>query len=314
MSDDHSPHDIGDSLDPAQCGYTVVSNYALYFWRPYLGNTAFALWELLLSFCYGERDIAYPSISRLARMLTNSDHNRAVVTGRRRRAKDAGAASPSRHEGALDILHREGLVQVIRRGYGPTASYTFRVCKTLPLLRPEQVARLSPSLQRDHANWLERHGIGTPPCEEALAPAASPPSAAPHTTPIAPSPTPDASRPSPTAPNTARPVLPLTNNSREENLMNHWWQEALDELRLQLTRSAFETCLLRSKAHSFHDGVLMVQAPGDLAREKLQHRLAPLIRRVLLAVSDAQVQQVCFFSVGQQGTGQAAQVPPPAEG
>ena len=43
----------GVEFDPAQQGYTQVHNYALYFWRPYLGNTAFALWELLLSFCSG---------------------------------------------------------------------------------------------------------------------------------------------------------------------------------------------------------------------------------------------------------------------
>jgi len=72
----------GEELDPAQRGYTQVHNYAHYFWRPYLGNTAFALWELLLSFCYGEHDTAFPSISRLARMLTNSDHSRPTVTGR----------------------------------------------------------------------------------------------------------------------------------------------------------------------------------------------------------------------------------------
>lgn len=304
----------GDSLDPAQYGYTVVSNYALYFWRPYLGNTAFALWELLLSFCYGERDIAYPSISRLARMLTNSDHSRAVVTGRRRAGRDGAAPrgagserNPSRCAGALDVLCREGLVEVTRRGHGPTASYTFRVRKTLPLLRPDQVARLSPSLQRDHANWLERHRIVQAEGEWDIRPCPPPMPhealAAPGITPGVAALTSEAGGSSPADRHTTGIAPPLTNNPTEQALMNHWWQEALEELRLQLTRSAYETCLLGAKACSFRDGVLTVQAPGDLAREKLEHRLAPVIRRVLIAVSDAQVQDVCFLgkSYGEGG-------------
>ncbi|MGQ9494075.1 MAG: hypothetical protein ACUVR2_09970 [Anaerolineae bacterium] len=290
-----------DSCDPAQYGYTMVSNYALYFWRPYLGNAAFSLWELLLSFCYGERDIAYPSISRLARMLTNSDHNRAVVTGRRKpAARASGVSSTARYEGALDILCREGLVQVIRRGRGPTVSYTFRVCKVLPLLRPDQVARLSPSLQRDHDNWLERHGLASQARDDPA------PGAASCITPVTPLPTPVREHKSPIVLEAAGPAAPLTNNTQGENLMNHWWQETLAELRLQLARSAYETCLLGTKACSFRDGVLTVQAPGDLAREKLEHRLAPVIRRVLIAVSDAQVREVCFLSKGLGGAAQSS--------
>nr|MBC7245518.1 hypothetical protein [Chloroflexota bacterium] len=292
----------GDAFDPAQHGYTIVSNYALYFWRPYLGNTAFALWELLLSFCYGERDIAYPSISRLARILTNSDHNRAVVTGRRKSDAKGSNGQDSRYAGALETLRREGLVQVSRYGDGPTASYTFRVCKSLPLLRPEQVAHLSPSLQRDHANWLERHGLARQRRgEDQIHPCDLEMPAAPGITPAVPSPTTVTERYSPPAPGNTGLAAPITNNTSEEDRMNHWWQETLQELRLQLTRNTFETCLLGSEVHSFHEGVLTVHVPGDLAREKLQHRLAPLIRRVLAAVSEAQVREVCFVSNGQRG-------------
>jgi hypothetical protein len=134
----------GVEANPAQHGYTAVYNYASYFWRPYLGSSAFALWELLLSFCYGDNNTVYPSIARLARMLTNSDRSRAVVTGRRKAGKVSRTAQVSRGNGALDVLRRERLVQVLRKGDGPISSYTFRVCKMLPVLRPEQVARLSP--------------------------------------------------------------------------------------------------------------------------------------------------------------------------
>ena len=47
----------GVDVNPAVEGFTMTHNYAHYFWRPYLGNTAFAVWELLLSFCYGDRDV-----------------------------------------------------------------------------------------------------------------------------------------------------------------------------------------------------------------------------------------------------------------
>jgi len=283
----------GMEVNPAQHGYTIVHNYALYFWRPYLGNTAFALWELLLSFCYGDCDIAYPSISRLARMLTNSDHSRAVVTGRRRRGDPCDRRT--RPCGALDVLRRERLVQVMRRGQGPTASYTFRVLKSLPLLRPEQVARLSPSLQRDHSTWLERYGIDAQTYHQAcLQWASDQPSDAAGQTPAAAHITPAVSdNPEGALGNTGHAPGDM-NNSKEKDLINNWWQETLTELRRQLTRSTFETCLLGTEACSFQDGVLTLKAPGALACEMLQHRLAPLVRRELVAVSEARVQQVRF--------------------
>ena len=159
----------GREVYPAQRGYTAVYNYALYFWRPYLGGTAFDLWELLLSFCYGDTDTVYPSISRLARMLSNSERSRRVITGRNRAAGAGdGTLRTYRGDGALDVLLRERLVQIRRDGEGHLSSYTFRVCRALPLLRPEQVARLCPSLQRDHARWLQRYGIDPAAYREAF--------------------------------------------------------------------------------------------------------------------------------------------------
>jgi len=278
-SAESSPSPLRDTLDPAQQGYTIVHNYALYFWRPYLGNTAFALWELLLSFCYGDRDIAYPSIARLARIITNSDHSRAVITGRRRTAQDA------HQQGALQILCREGLVQVMRRGHGPTARYTFRVLKSLPLLRPEQVARLCPKLQRDHAAWLERYGID----EQTYRQAFGDHSDAPGSTGYAPNKTGD-------APSDRGHASHRTNNPQEKEPINHWWQKALTALRQQLPRNTFETCLLGSQVRSFQEGTLTLQASGPLAYQLLQQRLAPLIRRVLNDVSQGQVRQVHFVA------------------
>jgi hypothetical protein len=291
----------GVEINPAQRGYTVVHNYALYFWRPYLGNTAFALWELLLSFCYSDCDTAYPSVSRLARMLTNSDHSRAVVTRRRRtkRAANGDVPSQARYLGALGVLRRERLVQVMRRGHGPTARYTFRVLRSLPLLRPEQVARVSPSLQRDHAAWLERYGIDLQTYCQAFEGESSPSGArtsATGHTPLAPDLTTADSGNSRDALGNRGPAHRSTNNPQEKDLMKKWWQEALSELRLQLTRSMFDASLSHTEACSFQDGVLTIQAPTTLICERLEHRLRLLIRRTLVAISEGKVQQVRFIA------------------
>jgi hypothetical protein len=304
----------GVEVNPARHGYTAVYNYAHYFWRPYLGNTAFALWELLLSFCYGDSDTVYPSIARLARMLTNSDHGRAVVTGRRRTVQTPGPSPTlgvpqtprvSRSNGALDVLRRERLVQVMRQGQGQMTSYTFRVRKTLPVLRPDQLARLSSRLQHDHMVWLQRRGIDAATYHGAFAlpETVGPPARRPAgERPCAPALTPpDATSTNPSAPRTAGEatratgaVPGSTNHPQEASLPNHWWQEALTELQPQLRRSTFELCLLRSQVQSFRDGVLTVRSAGPLARDFTRHRLLPLIQRTLHSTSHARVQRVVF--------------------
>jgi hypothetical protein len=282
-------------VNPAQYGYTMVHNYALYFWRPYLGNMAFALWELLLSFCYGDTDIAYPSISRLARMLTNSDHSRAVVMGRRSaRASAACVGGKERCPGALEVLRREGLVQVFHRGRGPTVRYTFRVLKTLPLLRPDQVARLSPCLQRDHVTWLERYGIEEPVRQTSgsddhpPAPGEEPVTAVPVITPA------DSDSSGGALRNTGEACC-STNNTQEESY-KRWWREAVQEMGTQLNADLFRVCLLDAQACSFQDGLLTIQAPDAAVRRMLERRLLMLVRHTLIAVSEGRVQRVCFTS------------------
>ena len=293
----------GQWIDPAQQGYAVVHNYAAYFWRPYLGNTAFALWELLVSFCYGQRDVAFPSISRLARMLTNSDHSRAVVTGRRRRraSKSAAATPTQRTQGALELLRRERLVQVQRRGRGPTVRYTFRVLKALPLLRPEQLAQLSPQLQLDHANWLERYGIDEAAYRQAWdAPQDSADleafayGAQDSSGPAAPGSTP-AAQPSSGADSSPGSAAPGgTKHPHKDKPMEEWWHTTLDSLRLQMVKSVYHTYFTRTRPLSFKDGELTVQAAGPMQCEFLHARLAPLVLRELADASEGQVTGVRF--------------------
>jgi hypothetical protein len=327
FGEEHTPEDAalleagpscsqeGVGLHPAQHGYTTVHNYALYFWRPYLGNTVFALWELLLSFCYGDTDIVYPSISRLARMLTNSDHSRAVVRGRRSAKTFARSEAKARYPGALQVLRRERLVQVFRRGRGPATRYTFRVLKVLPLLRPDQVARLSPRLQRDHADWLERYGIDEPTYQQAFARGDCPPAQhqeQPSVVPVTTSA--DGDHNGEAAPCQGREAAPhqgreaqrntgeagrSTNNPQEE-LYRRWWQEAVQEMRSQLSAVLFQACLVDAQACSFQDGVLTVQAPSAVARKILQRQLVMLVRRTVIAVSEGQARSVCFLCSDQE--------------
>jgi len=301
----------GEEVDPAQHGYTAVHNYANYFWRPYLGNTAFSLWELLLSFCYGEKDIVFPSISRLARMLTNSDHSRAIITGRRRarlRAQPetgdvSSTAAVARCEGALDVLRRERLIQIFRDGEGRMSNYTFRLCKTLPVLRPDQVTRLSPALQLDHRIWLRRRGIDPQTYQQAFAapgparrtagrdpcrrpsPASAALAAAARTSPAAP-------RAASSATHSRGAARDTRNHPQEEHPWNQWWQEGLNELRPQLMRDTFVFCLLSTRVRSFRDGVLTLRAASGPVRDLLEHRLRPLLLRTLAATSHGEVREI----------------------
>lgn len=311
-----------DIVDPAHQGFTIVHNYALYFWRPYLGNTAFALWVLLVSFAFGDDGIAYPSISRLARILSNSDNSRAIITGRRKERESRGYA------GALALLRHERLVQTIARGHGPNVRYVFRVLKQLPLLRPEQVARLSPRLQEDHANWLDRYGIAYEDYYDAFAPvdaargstsaegqAAAPPAprarwgqgrpgtAAPRTPPAAPrasaprtpAAAPGADRAAPgnggAAPRPTGDAPDETNNTSSISLYQYWWEEALIVFRKQVGDLMVDAYLGKLQPIGLKDGIFYLRAPKDSLAKEIPNRFAGCLR-LMVGISLGEVQEV----------------------
>ena len=286
----------GEEVDPAQQGFCQVHNYAHYFWRPYLGNTAFSLWELLLSFCWGENDTAFPSISRLARMLTNSDCSRAVVTGRRRAPDAQSDAAQAACEGALQVLRRERLLQVMAHGAGPTLHYTFRVCKALPLLSPEQVQRLCPGLQRDHARWLERYGIDAPAYQRAFLAEDGPVGPLDQDDPAAPHGTSDAARSTGADAHATGPAGGSTNHSIQSDLIQKWWQDALLELEHITTRSAFDACFRRTLPEGFEDGTLTLSALRPETCDLLEHRFQPMLLRTLGEVSHGAVRALRFVT------------------
>jgi len=135
-------------FDPTQRGWFKVSNYALRFWLPYLGQDAFNLWQTLCAFAYSVKlGSQWPCIDTLADIVT--DGSRKRLTGRDSHGKH--------YEGALETLERERIVryeQLHRNGW-----YHFRVLEHLPLLTPQQVGKLPERLQTMHVDWVKRCDI-----------------------------------------------------------------------------------------------------------------------------------------------------------
>ncbi len=266
--------------DPAglAMGFTMVPHYAQYFWRPYLGMAAFAIWQMLVSFCYGSKDTAWPSISRLSRMLTNSDNSRHVVRGRVRRDHGHERFVP----GALQVLERERLVRVLgaesdrgadaRRG----ATYIFRVRKSLPLLRPEQVARLSPSLQRDHARFLAR-AEGARKSPGALDTSAD----AWDTEPDDADKEPDTRGSSPDDGDKEADTWDGTNNNYQEHqrIIDDRWEDVVSELSLQLDPAVWDRLVKLTEAYvDAEEEVLTITCRDRYALDFLEHRYARFVQ------------------------------------
>ncbi|MCG2768274.1 MAG: hypothetical protein L6435_07805 [Anaerolineae bacterium] len=276
----------GTDSDPAglSMGFVMIPHYAQYFWRPYLGLAAFALWEMLLSFCYGSKDTAWPSVSRLSRMLTNSDNSRHVVRGRVRRDHGRERFVP----GALQVLEREGLVRVqgadasrgARESHG--ATYIFRVRKSLPLLRPEQVSRLSPSLQRDHARFLARvkGSMKSPGALDTSADAWD-------TEPDDADKEPDTRDSSPDDADKGPDAWDGTNNNYQEHqrTIDDKWKDVVSELSLQLDPAVWDRLVKLTEAYvDAEEEVLTITCRDQYALDFLEHRYARFVQRAVKLV------------------------------
>lgn len=283
LAKDSPWREMGAERDPARTGFTLVHNYAHYFWRPYLGNAAFSLWELLVSYCYGNKDTAFPSLSHLARMLTNSDQSRGRVKGRKAR---------STRPGPLDRLRAEHLIATGSGDPGPRTRYVFRVARELPLLRPEQVATLSPALQRDHERWLERYGISSADYQRAYQlPLPTPEGDAPAPTPAA-ALAPDDSPPG--APVSAAGAPALANKTDELPLHKQWWLNTQEELKAQLLPGVYRATVEQTCAESFEDGTLTLRCRAPLVLELMQYRLRNVVLRELIYSSRGAIRDVRF--------------------
>jgi len=63
------------------------------------------------------------------------------------------------------------------------------------------------------------------------------------------------------------------------------WEQALEQLRLEMSPTTFEARLRDTTPINFVTGVLTIRVPNAYARDWLEHRLTPAIQRVVTALS-----------------------------
>ena len=69
----------GFATDPKHSGYQILTNYESTYWRAFVGVQAWALYEVLRSFCHNGNNVCYPSINYLLEVL--GIKQRRVLTG-----------------------------------------------------------------------------------------------------------------------------------------------------------------------------------------------------------------------------------------
>jgi len=254
----------GIEIDPTRDGFTFVESYGLYFWMPLLGVRTYATWLLLKSFCWGSRTKSWPSISRLSRILSNGPNARNTIAGR------AG------HPGTLDHLIEERIIYTTTEGDGPTTKHTYHVLRVLPLLTPEQLAKLTPALQRDHRLFLQHYRISHQHYLEAVYGIDDDPGA--------PSTTPWCAQQQGVGTDAARGAAPSSTNQHKEssqkaetkNLPD--WPQILVALELKFPKATYDMWLKHTRALALdQSGLLTVSVTNRYAAEWLHHRLNHII-------------------------------------
>jgi len=88
------------------------------------------------------------------------------------------------------------------------------------------------------------------------------------------------------------------------------WQAALKQLELEMTRATFNTHFRRSRLVAYDDEVFTVAVINNYARDWLENRLAPAVRRVLRRLTgrdDASVRFVTEAEWAERSNTEAAQ-------
>ena len=255
-------------LEPTLRGYHVAWNYGTRYWLPLLGPLPWAVWQTLLSFCFGDRDTCWPSINLIADIAANG--NRHLITGRWR----GKGTNRRRQPGALEILEEAGLLAMETRYSGPQTRYRFHLLKEPPILAPDQLAKLPPRLQQTHAELLTRCGMDQQTYQQRAHRLRR--RAAQGTTLSARDTTPGVQDTTPTAQDT-------TNNYKEQRLIEEVWRTIKEALKLEMTESNYGTYIADTQAINFDrdTGTLLVEAPSRLAANQLNSYFQMTIRRVV---------------------------------
>lgn len=130
------------SLGHAQSMYNDL------FWRPYLGQKAYALYGTLASWAravaagYVER----PTVAMIQDAAGFAD--RGSVMGR------AASGNHPRRDGYMQQLTTEMIVRIASSGKGFRRRYSFGVLLHLPILTPAQVQRITPRMRDVHERFL----------------------------------------------------------------------------------------------------------------------------------------------------------------
>jgi hypothetical protein len=273
----------------------VAWNYGTRYWLPLLGPLPWAVWQTLLSFCFGDRDTCWPSISLIADIVARGE--RSLITGRWRGKGD----SRQRQPGALEILQEAGLLAIETQHSGPQTRYRFHVLKEPPILAPDQLARLPPRLQQTHAELLARCGLDERTYQQLIHTLRG--RGVQGTTLAAQATTPDGHDSTPAGQDS-------TNKYKEERLIEEVWKSIKNALKPEISSSNYATYVADTQALAFNrdTGILLVAVSSPQAATQLHNYFAMAIMRAV-ATTNATIQGVPI--AGVEFIPRACQLPDP---
>lgn len=262
-------------LEPTRRGYQLTYNYAIRFWLPILGPVCFALWQALISFCFGDRDKCWPSISLLADMAGGG--NRNLIKGRWR----GQGENRRREKGALEKLEAHGLLTVETKHAGTEARYTFHVLKEPPILSPSLLAQLPKRLQQMHSDLLDRCGLHPETYQHIHRGAGA-----------------QGSRGA--AHGIGGGAQDTTKHYKESKTLEEIWKETKKALAREMNRSNFDLYVRDTHPLAFDRnlGILIIQTPSPQTTQVLRRQFHTVIMRTIhelaLRIQGVPVQDVQF--------------------
>jgi hypothetical protein len=155
-------------FDTREAGWQHLTHYDLLFWYPYLGRIGWRVWAIVRATDKRkEKDEWTPPKRWTAPAMSDLvPCSKQMLLGVNRRCKEITPGAQLldgvwvvRTRGAFETLVEEAVARIEKRGNPPRFTYWISVLVKLPLLRPDQIARLPAALQVKHDQWLDDHGL-----------------------------------------------------------------------------------------------------------------------------------------------------------
>jgi hypothetical protein len=86
------------------------------------------------------------------------------------------------------------------------------------------------------------------------------------------------------------------------------WSNALGEMQLQLTGATYDTWLSRSRVVTCQDGTFTIGVHNEYARDWLESRLLPMVKRALCSATDLKSVDVRFVVLNQEPGDRGARI------